>query len=46
MEVPEHLVEYPAANQIDDVAVDDQTEELYGTSGMEIAGGHGLGFKS
>ena len=43
-EVPEHLVTATAANQLDDVTVDYQEEESHGTSGVDGAGGHVLGF--
>ena len=45
MEVPENSVAEPEPNKLD-VALDAQTEEVYGTSGTEGASGNALGFKT
>ena len=46
MEVPEHFVAAPATNKLDDVTVNDRSEEGNGTSGAEGAGEHVLAFES
>ena len=45
VEVPEHLVAVPAANQLDGVAVDTRTEEGHVTIGAKGLGRHILGFE-
>ena len=46
MQVAEHLIAAPAANQFYDVTVNTGTEERHGTCGMKVMSGYILGFES
>ena len=46
VEVPEHLIVMPAANQLHDVAIKSRSEEVHGTNDAEGAVRQGYVFES
>ena len=46
MQVTEHIIAVPVANQLDDVTANSGTEECYGTCGAEVMKGDVPGLKS